>query len=84
MIIYSHAATKAAEAAGATGWHPEGDFWLALALGLVGNGLAAYSAWIARQTLKQRTNNGMSFDIGGGGGARLTQSRCRAGGFVKK
>ncbi|OAL56706.1 hypothetical protein IQ07DRAFT_638118 [Pyrenochaeta sp. DS3sAY3a] len=48
MAIYSHVAAKAAEA---TGWHPTGDFWLALALGLVGNGLTAYSAWILKQSL---------------------------------
>ncbi|KAF2820464.1 hypothetical protein CC86DRAFT_412330 [Ophiobolus disseminans] len=56
MTIYSHVAAKAA---GATGWHPEGDFWLALALGLVGSGLTAYSVYMQRQTLKaiEKQNN---------------------------
>jgi len=80
MIIYSHVAAKAPEAAAATGWHPEGDFWLALALGLVGNGLAAYSAYILRQTLKKQNNNGMPSEIEGDGGrAELTRCRCRDG-----
>lgn len=67
MTIYSHVATKAAEA---TGWHPEGDFWLALALGLVGSGLAAYSAYIQRQTLNamEKNSNNVGWEMINGRG----------------